>query len=366
MEARQLTHRNDRGRFIRRVLTVIGLVALALLLWQLRSIAMMAFGAVVVATLFRSLSGTIRKLTGLPDGLALLLAILIVVGVVGGGILMFGGQLLSQAESLAETIPQAWQSLRTRIEGFGLGVDLDQLLAQSQTGGLASSAGSFAVTVGGGFADAFLILVAGIYLASQPRFYEAGVIKLIPEERREVVGNALAESGRALRLWLKAQLLTMAIIGLITGVGLWLIGVPSAFALGLLAGLLEFIPFVGPILSAIPAVLLALAIDPQLALWTVGLYVVIQQIEGYAVSPLIQQWAVDLPGAILLFSLLAFGSLFGALGVIFAAPLAVVCYVLVKRLYVREALATPTPIPGEDEDEGDSDAAGEDEAGKAG
>lgn len=365
MEVRLGPDSNDRGRFIRRVLIAIGLVALALLLWQLRSIAMMVFGAVVVATLFRSLAGAIRKWTGLPDGVTVVLAVLIVVGVVGGGVFLFGGQIMAQAESLSQAIPQAWESLRTRIEGFGLGLDLDQLIAQSQSGGLAASAGNFAMSVGGGLADAFMILVAGIYLASQPRFYEAGLIKFIPEERREVVSNALSESGRALRLWLKAQLLTMAIIGLLTGLGLWLIGVPSALALGLLAGLLEFIPFVGPILSAIPAVLLALAIDPQLALWTVGLYVVIQQLEGYAVSPLIQQWAVDLPGAILLFSLLAFGSLFGALGVIFAAPLAVVCYVLVKRLYVREALATPTPIPGEDSDEGEDKGRDEGEAATA-
>ena len=101
------------------------------------------------------------------------------------------------------------------------------------------------------------------------------------------------------------------------------------------------------IIAAIPAVLLALAVSPELALWVTLLYVVIQQFEGNVLTTLVQQYAVDLPGAVLLFSLIGFGTLFGTLGVILAAPLAVVTMVLIKRLYVIETLDTPTPIPGE-------------------
>ena len=144
--------------------------------------------------------------------------------------------------------------------------------------------------------------------------------------------------------------------GLLTGLGLWALGMPSGLALGLLAGVLEFIPFAGPVLSAIPAVLLALAISPDLALWVLLLYVAVQQFEGNVLTPLVQQFAVDLPGVVLLFSLLAFGTLFGVLGVILAAPLAVVTYVLVKRLYVIETLHTATPIPGEGKDQTSSKA----------
>ena len=210
------------------------------------------------------------------------------------------------------------------------------------------------MSLGGGLTDALLILVGGIFIAASPRFYTAGMVKLVPEQRRALVGDALNHTSRALRLWLKAQILAMAIIGVLTGLGLWLLGVPSALALGLLAGLLEFIPFAGPILSAIPAVLIALAIDPQLALWTVLLYVLIQHVEGYALQPVIQSWAVEIPGAVLLFALLACGGLFGPLGVVFAAPLTVTIYVLVKRLYVRQALDTSTPIPGEARPEADA------------
>jgi predicted PurR-regulated permease PerM len=162
----------------------------------------------------------------------------------------------------------------------------------------------------------------------------------------------MEESETALRLWLRGQLIAMVVVGLLTGIGLWLLGLRSALVLGLLAGLLEFVPFLGPFLAAVPAILLALAVSPDLALWVLLLYVGVQQIEGYVLTPMVQQYAVELPGVILLFSLIGFGILFGMLGVILAAPLTVVCYVLVKRLYVIEALHTPTPIPGEDKSRG--------------
>jgi len=129
---------------------------------------------------------------------------------------------------------------------------------------------------------------------------------------------------------------------------LTVIGVPSALTLALLAALLEFVPFIGPILSAIPAVLLAFVQGPEMALWTLLLFFIVQQIEGNLLEPMVQQRAVDLPPVLLLFALAAGGLLFGTVGIILASPLTVVLYVMVKRLYVQEALHTPTPLPGEE------------------
>ncbi len=187
-----------------------------------------------------------------------------------------------------------------------------------------------------------------MFLASQPRFYRTGAIKLIPEARRSLLAQAMDESERALRLWLKGELIAMLVIGTMTGVGLWLLGVQSWLVLAILAGFFEFIPFAGPILAAVPAILIALVQSPELALWTTLMYVFVQHAEAYLIQPVIQQYAVDVPAVVLLFSLLAFAVLFGAIGILFAAPLTVVGYVLVKRLYVIEALDTPTPIPGEE------------------
>jgi predicted PurR-regulated permease PerM len=153
-----------------------------------------------------------------------------------------------------------------------------------------------------------------------------------------VVNAAIGQSGDALRLWLKGQLVSMVVVGVLTGLGLWLIGVPSAAALGLLAGLLEFVPLAGPVIAAIPTLLLALSVGPNTALWAAGLMLVIQQIEGNVIQPLVQRYAVQLPPALFLFALLGFAAMFGAFGIILAAPLTVVVYSLIRRLYVQEAL----------------------------
>ena len=339
----------DERIFVRRVLIILALILLFLLAWQLRTLLLMLFGAVVVATVFRALAGRIGRLTRLSESVAVATAIILILGIVGVFMFLFGTEVAQQLDILRETLPAAWLSFEQRVGDLGLGDQLQRLAE-----GVRESSGSFAnlsravMSIGNGIAEVLVVLFGGIYLAAQPRVYKSGAIKLVPAAKRGLVAEAMDESETALRLWLRGQLIAMIVVGLLTGTGLWLLGMPSALVLGLAAGILEFIPFVGPFLAAVPAILLALAVSPDLALWVILLYVVVQQIEGYVLTPLVQQYAVELPGVILLFSLIGFGIVFGTLGVILAAPLTVVSYVLVKRLYVIETLHTATPIPGED------------------
>ena len=335
--------------FVRRVLIVLALVGLFYLAWQLRHLVLMLFGAVVIATIFRALSDLICRWTRLPDAVAVALSVMFVLGLLAGLGALFGAQIAAQVETLKEAVPAAWRTLEARIGDFGLSEQLATAMQEGKGGGsgILSRAGQMIMSVGGGIADAIIVVFGGIFLAAQPKFYRIGAIKLVPAANRSLVSEAMSDSERALRLWLRAQLIAMVVVGVLTGIGLWVIGVPSALALGLLAGLLEFIPFAGPIIAAVPALLLAVVVGPELALWTVALYLGIQQLEGNVLQPLLQQYAVELPPVVLIFSLLGFGMLFGTLGIILAAPLTVVSYVLVKRLYVQEALGTATPIPGE-------------------
>jgi predicted PurR-regulated permease PerM len=335
--------------FVRRVLIVLGLATVFFLVWQLRILLLMLFGAIVVASIFRAVADLLIKYGRLSNAVATGLSILLILGSIAALIALFGQQVGQQVQTLRETLPTAWRDLEARIGDMGLSDQLDRMMKSISTpgGGSLSGFGRTLLSIGSGFADLLVVIFAGIYLATQPNFYRIGAIKLVPPTRRKIAAEAMLESERALRLWLKGQALAMVVVGLLTGLGLWALGMPSAFALGLLAGLLEFIPFAGPIIAAVPAILIALAVSPELALWVTLLYVAIQQFEGNLLTPLVQQYAVDLPGAVLLFSLIGFGTLFGTLGVILAAPLAVVMMVLVKRLYVIETLDTPTPIPGE-------------------
>ena len=335
--------------FIRRVLIVFAIAALFFIAWQLRTLLLMIFGAVVVATVFRSFADRLAPLVGGRTGIAITLSIVLILGTFLGLVALFGSHVVQQVQTLKATLPAAWKAVEAQLGDLGLGEQVKHFAQSIRApgGGSFSAFGRTILSIGGGIADVLVVLVAGIFLATQPRFYLTGAVKLVPPARRQLALEAVSESERALRLWLRGQLIAMVVVGMLTGAGLWYLGMPSAFTLGLLAGVLEFIPFAGPILSMVPALLLALAVSPDLALWVLLLYFAVQQFEGYLLTPLVQQYAVDLPGVILLFSLIASGALFGTLGIILAAPLTVVLYVLVKRLYVIEALHTPTPIPGE-------------------
>lgn len=327
-------------QYIGRVVVTLALIGLALLLWQMRHILILVFGGVLVSVILNLIAEPLHKRLGLPHMAALLISLLFVVALIGGAAWLFGGEVKRQIVILREDVPEAWVRFERWLGPSGIG---DALESVTDGQGIVSRVGSVALSVGSGLADALLVLFAGVYIAARPQLYRSGVLQLLPEGKRPLVGEALDESGDALRRWLKGQLVAMAIVGLLTGVGLWLLGVPAALTLGILAALLDFVPFVGPVLAAIPGVLIAFTQSPTLALWTLGLYLLIQQIEGNLVSPLIQQRAVDLPPALLLFSLVAGGFLFGFAGVLLAVPLTVVLFVMVKRLYVREALRTPEP-----------------------
>jgi predicted PurR-regulated permease PerM len=336
--------------FVRRALIVIALAALALLLWQLRTVLVLLFGAVVMGTIIRAISEPCSKHLRLPDGVAVLASVLLIVGVLVGVGWLLGQQITAQTDALADALPRALAQVDQWLGGFGLAHPFQTWFSQlhSSGGTLVSRFGNWLSAASNGVANFLIVFFGGVFLASEPRFYRTGAIKLIPEASRGVFSQALDESERALRLWLKGELIAMLVIGVMTGAGLWLLGVQSWLVLGIIAGFFEFIPFAGPILSAIPGILIALVQSPQLALWTTLMYVFVQHSEAYLIQPIIQQRTVDVPAVVLLFSLLAFAALFGAIGVLFAAPLSVVTYVLVKRLYVIEALDTPTPIPGED------------------
>lgn len=326
--------------FAARVLVVLALGALALLAWKLSELLLIVFGAVVVAVLLHGLTVWTRKWLPVPDWAALGLVLLVLVLGLAAIVTLFGTEVAGQIDAFRTTLPAAWAKFHAWLQSSPLGPQLDQVPEQLRQGAttLATHAGTILVSAGGGVTDAVLMVVGGIYLAAQPALYRRGLLRMLPLDRRDVADQALAASGQTLRAWLGGQLLAMVVVGSLTALGLWLLGVPVALGIGLMTALLDFIPIVGPILAAIPAVLLGFTVSPQVALGALLVFVVLQQIEGHVLQPLIQSRAVDLPPALLLFSLFGIGILFGPMGVVLAAPLTVVVYVLVKKLYVVHAL----------------------------
>lgn len=342
----------DRGTdaaFVKRVLTTVAIAAAALLLWQLRAVLVLLFGAILIASIFRAIASPLQTHLRLPERFAVAVSVILVIVLIGGTIGLVGTQIAAQGQILAETLPRAAKIVDARIASIGFGHPMEGWMTGLSSGGvIGSNISGFLSSATMSVASFLIVFFGGIFLAAQPRLYGIGFIKLVPPAKRSLVAEAMDDSGRALRLWLKGQLWAMIIIFLLTWFGLSLVGLPSALVLALISGVLEFIPYAGAITSSIPAILVGLAQSPHAALLVLALYVIVHHVEAYVIQPVIQQFAVEIPAVITLFCLLGFGLLFGFIGILLAAPLAVVSYVLVKRLYVIEALDTPTPIPGED------------------
>ena len=334
------------SRPVRVILIAVAVVGLAALLWAVSDAIMIAFGSIVVAVTLRAATDPLARWTGMKERWALMTVILVLL--MAGAFLswQFGREATRQFAEMKAQIPAALEKLHEWLSESKAGqMALDMVRsAGEESGGLAKATVALGATLNG-VGDALLIIVIGVYLAVDPRLYRNGALRLLPVSRRAQVGRAFDASGLALRKWLMAQLVVMAAVGTLTGAGLALLGIPLWLSLGILAGLLEFIPVIGPILAAIPAVLIAFAQGPTTALYVLGLSVAVQQIESNALTPLVQRWAAELPPVIALIAIVVGGLLFGVMGILFATPLAVVLMVLVRKLYVEDTLERPAASP---------------------
>jgi predicted PurR-regulated permease PerM len=336
--------------YVRRVLIVIVLVGLAWFLWSISRVLLLVFAAVLIAVLLHALADVIRRWTRIPARWSLPLAVLLVVGIIAGLAVLFGAQIAGQGQQVLEQLPKATDAIGDRLGIPDIVNRMEDAIQANAGTSVVSRMAGLGFTVVGGLTDCLLVIVAGIYLAADPDVYRRGLAKLFPPTQHGRIEDALDATGTALRLWFGGQLLSMSLVGAVYGLAFWFIGLPSPLALGVMAGVLDFIPYLGPILGAIPALILASTVDTTTVLWTLAAVVIIQQLEGNVLMPVIQRRAVELPPALGLFAIVVFGLLFGFIGVFLAVPLTVAIMVLVKKLWIRETLGEATTLPGEGAD----------------
>jgi predicted PurR-regulated permease PerM len=269
----------------------------------------------------------------------------VLIAILAGAISYLAPDVADQVRHLREELPKSAQATSTYISQFGWGRTLiDQLPSVDEVRGkvdpsiLLSGVGGFFSSTLGAVGNFFIVILLAIYFASEPRFYVDGFTKLFPLPRRERVREIIGTIGETLRWWLIGKVGSMIFIGILTWIGLRIIGVPLALTLGLIAGLLSFIPNFGPILSAVPALLLAFIDSPITALYVLGLYIGVQLIESNVVTPIIERETVELPPALTIVSQLALAVLVGGLGLVLATPLLAVLMVIVQMVYIQDIL----------------------------
>jgi predicted PurR-regulated permease PerM len=271
----------------------------------------------------------------------------------------FLGQIMPSGGTAAAALPgapaappaegldtsQTPQTPQTPAHGAGFTLPKD---LSGQLGAATRYLFSFLSSTVAVLAGVLLILFTAIYIGAEPRLYYEGLLHLFPHTARPRAAEVLAAIGASLRKWLLAQLLMMVVIGVIDAVGLSLLGVKAALALGLIAGLLEFIPLLGPILSAVPAIAMGFLDSPQKALFVALLCWGVQFLEGHILAPLLMKRGVDLPPVVTLIGLSLMAIVFGFLGMMVAVPVLAALMVAIRMLYVEDVVG----------DGGDDDLAG--------
>ncbi len=332
---------------MRRTAIINGVAALFILglaaVWFAADALLLVFACILFAVLLYKLSDMLAQRTNMKRQVALALVVLLLFAVVGLGGWAMAPQIAEQSGKLAETVPQSIEKLQEFVKQHPV---LQRVAAElpppeqalKQMSSLVPNAGLFFGGVIGALGNVVIILFVGIYFAASPHLYTNGFIKLVPQAKRPRARQVMKKMGDTLGSWLLGKSISMLIVGVATSVGLGLLGVPLGLLLGIIAGLLDFVPYLGPILAGIPAVLIAFSISPDLALYTILLFTGVQLVEGYLLQPLIESRAVDLPPALTIVMQLVFGTLFGFAGVALATPLAAALKVLVQMLYVEDVL----------------------------
>lgn len=338
------------------VLIVAAVFVLLALAWRGLSVLLLAFAGVLLAVLLEALTALLRGRTGWRHGVALAVVVLLLVASIAGVVWLAAPSISRQVDQLAQTLPRSFEDLRGWLSQTRWG---QWLLAQTPeigqrlTGGAGGGAGDLLSRITGiassalaGISGLLIALFLGLYLAAEPGLYTAGIVRLVPRHHRDRARQVLDKLYATLKWWLVARFASMAVIGVLTWIGLAALGIPLSFILAVLAAILTFIPYVGPVLSAVIPALLALTQSPMKAVWVIVLFLAIQTVESYLITPLIERKAVRLPPALTIIAQVLITLIAGPLGLLLASPLLAVLMVLVQMLYVEDALGDELPHVG--------------------
>ncbi|WFU69881.1 MULTISPECIES: AI-2E family transporter [unclassified Bradyrhizobium] len=332
-----------------RSMLAVGLSLLAagvalFLIWQTVSSLLIVFAGVLFAALLDAAARALASIVPISRAWRLTLVLLLLSALSGFGIAWGAGKLPEQTRLLLKVMDAQVDVLQEHLLSYGVdllgpewGRDFAQWLFADQ--GRFFSHAQFLLGGASSFLSAVLvILFLGILFAFDPTGHRESLVMLVKHSYRARARAVMDEMGSIMRLWFVGQLIRIALMTLCVWIALYLIGLPGPFVLGLQAGLSNFIPYLGPIVAAIPIALVAMPLGASLLIWAVVIYTIIQSIEGYVIGPLIQRQAVEIPPAWTLVAIVLLGSLFGVLGIALAMPLVAIGRVAIIRFYVEDYL----------------------------
>jgi predicted PurR-regulated permease PerM len=319
----------------------------ALLVWQMRGILLLVFTSVLIAVTLRAISDPLARRTKAPAGLALAVVILLTLMFVAAALALFGWRIADQYDAILAKAQRGLADVAALVNSHALGRNILQWMQGARIDGatamLTPALGSVLGSVGQGVAYTAIVIASGIFLAIDPGRHLRGVLLVVPAAGKPMAEAFLTRSAIILRKWLVSRLIVMISIGVLSSLGLWALGIDGAFTLGIVGGLLTFIPLVGALMAAVPAILVALAQSPLLAVYVGLMYWAVHFIEGTFITPFVQDAEVDLPPVLTMYSTVVFTVLFGASGIFLASPLALLVIVAIQVFYLKTEAVPQAP-----------------------
>ncbi len=340
----RLTPDEADARFVRRVLWIVLIVAIVAALYFARHLLILAFGSILIAIVIHAVADVYATKLRLGEKRAMGAAIVSLLAFLGLLFWLFGVEFRSQVNTLVVALPGLIQQLDGYMSQSPVGAKVADAVQAAFAGSrVAQDIGSLARGAGELLLNTFLVLFGAIFFAVDPKIYERGFLLMIPPSKRAAVEDALGDVASTLLLWLRAQLIQMTAMGTMVGIGLWIAGVPSAALLGLLTGLSEFIPYVGPVAAMLPALGLAATHGTQTLLWALAVFAIVRIVQTNFVTPVVTGRVIAIPPALSLFAIIGTGAVFGLFGIFFSGGILVVGFTLVRSLYLREVLGEDIP-----------------------
>lgn len=345
------------SNIIRATMIVVFLVVLILLVVFAINALMLAFASLLFAIFLRGLADWLHERTNISKNISLAAVGITLLLFLVGSVYLLAPDVADQYKELQRQLPQSLGKLRGSLEQYNWGRVILQKIPElgESVGGegdqMLSQVGRFFSSTLNILLNFVVFVLLGVYLAAEPQLYLNGFLLLFPQNKRERTREVLGAIGETLRWWLVGKFASMLVIGVMTTIGLRLLGIPLSLTLGLFAALLTFIPNFGPIIAVIPAALIALANNPISALYVLLLYYGIQFVESYLITPNIERHTVELPPALTISTQLILSVLVGGLGLVLATPLVAVLMVLVQMLYIEDILGEVIKTPNEKRDE---------------
>lgn len=347
-EASEIEVARWRSHMALAVSVIVLLIALWFI-WETSSSLFVLFAGVLFAAFLDACTRALRPVLPIPRVWRLTLVIVVLSALVLFGAIRGAVQLPEQVRSLIAVMDAQLDILQQRLLGYGIemfgpegGRDFSSLFpGNSQLFGHAQFAVGTATSL---IASTIVIIFVGLLFSFDPAAYRESIVLFVRPARRKRVRSVLDEMGRALRLWLIAQAARMLLMGVAVWIALYFLQLPGAFLLGVQAGALNFIPYLGPIVAAIPIALVAMPLGTSMLIWALGVYTVIQTIEGYVIGPLIQRHAAHIPPAWTLVGIVLLGAIFGTMGIALAMPLLAIGRIALIRFYVEDWLGDRSHI----------------------